>query len=62
MKTDQFEDLKQFIDARISQSETRTDVRIGALKLKMEAGFKGLAEVIEEFATHFDDRLTKLEQ
>lgn len=65
MKDDQLDDLKQYIDSRVSQSEVLLTGKIDKLELKMDDGFGGVGEAIEavhEQNTHFDERLTKLEQ
>lgn len=72
MNDDQLDDLKQFIDSRISQSETRLGDRIDgveqslnskleALRQEMLDGFVGVSEAIEEINKHFDERISKLE-
>jgi hypothetical protein len=65
MNDDQFEDLKQFIDSRISQAEntfgSKLDVELSKLRKEMLDGFEGVGEAIEEINKHFDDRLAKLE-
>ncbi len=69
MNDQQMEDLKQFIDGRISQSEARFDGRIDDLRQEVESlrqemldGFAGVGEAIEEINKQVDERLTKLEQ
>ncbi len=73
MNNDQLDDLKQFIDSRISQSEARFDEtlkeELGTLRTEMLDGFSGVGEAIEEILkqldenkAEFDKRLTKLEQ
>lgn len=69
MNDDQLDDLKQFIDSRISQSELRFDDKVNELRKEMLDGFAGVGEAIEELhkqldesKTTFDARLTKLEQ
>jgi len=74
MKSDDtFDDLKQFIDARLSQTETRLEQKIEAVRTELHAemhdGFAGIAEAIEESIAHTDrtvgtlaKRVTKLEQ
>ncbi len=73
MNSDQLDDLKQFIDSRISQSEARFDEKleekIEALRKEVIDGFTGVGEAIEEIhkqldenKAEFDKRLTKLEQ
>lgn len=65
----QLDDLKQFITATVSQSEARLEERLGGridrLEQKMDDGFAGIAEAIEQIHDHnaeTDRRLTKLEQ
>ncbi len=66
MNDDQFEDLKQFINARISQAETRFDDRFEekfeALRKEMLDGFSGVGEAIDEINKQVDERLAKLEE
>jgi hypothetical protein len=72
MNADQFDDLKQFISASISQSETRLrdDMQTGfqAVRQEMADGFLAVGEAIddihkqmEEHRTSTDTRLKKLE-
>jgi hypothetical protein len=65
MNDDQLEDLKQFIDARISQTEARFDEKLEGkleeLRKEMLNGFSGVGEAIEEINKQVDERLTKLE-
>ncbi len=69
MNNNQFDDLKQFIDSRISQSELHFDEKLNELKKEMLDGFSGIGEVIDdihslldETKNEFNKRLTKLEQ
>lgn len=76
MNDQQMEDLKQFIDTRISQAEVGLgeriddlDERVGSLAKALESlrlevldDFAGVGEAIDEINKHFDERLTKLEQ
>lgn len=72
MNKDQFDDLKQFIVATVSQSEARLDQKIESLRSEMRDGFTGVAEAIDEIHTQLEtqdkadrelsQRLTKLEQ
>ncbi|MBI2592355.1 hypothetical protein HYW36_02650 [Candidatus Saccharibacteria bacterium] len=66
MNDQQLEDLKQFIDTRISQAEARFDEnleeKLEALRKEMLDGFIGVGEAIEEINKQVDERLTKLEQ
>jgi len=62
MNDQQLEDLKQFIDSRISQSEARTDEKLEEIRKEMLDGFAGVGEAIEEVNKQVDERLTKLEQ
>ncbi len=48
MNNDQFDDLKQFIDSRISQSEFHFDEKLNELKKEMLDGFSGIGEVIDD--------------
>jgi len=60
------EDLKQFIDTRISQAEARFDEnleeKLEALRKEMLDGFTGVGDAIEEINKQVDERLTKLEK
>lgn len=62
MSDEQLEDLKQFIDVRISQSESRTKDQIEELRKEVLDGFTGVGEAIDEINKLVDERLTKLEQ
>ena len=73
MNDEQFDDLKQFIDARISQSEEtldhKFDEKLEALKKEILDGFAGVGEAVEnihkqldETKAEFETRITKLEQ
>lgn len=65
MNDDQLDDLKQFIDSRISQAEARLEDQIKELGTEMRDGFAGVAEAIEQLHTadaDLGERLTKLEQ
>lgn len=73
MNDDQLDDLKQFIDSRISQSETRFDEKIGELKVDINQRFDEVQTAIAETITVSNDsaddqlkvheqRITKLEQ
>lgn len=66
MNEDQFGDLKQFIDSRISQSEasldSSVDEKLESLRKDMLDGFSGVVEAIDEINKQIDERLTKLEQ
>jgi hypothetical protein len=75
MTDDQLNDLKQFIDSRLSETEqsiridmaTKEDV--GALRQEMQDGFAGVSEAIEQIhqqaetqEAEVDRRFTNLEQ
>ena len=69
MTDDQLEDLKQFIDSRISQSESITngkfakvDAKIEALRQEMLGGFAGVGEAIEEINHRIDQHLAVIHQ
>lgn len=73
MQDDQLDDLKQFIDSKISQSEAniRQDMHTGfqAVNQKMDDGFAGVGEAVDQIHaqlaerdTEVNDRLSKLEQ
>jgi hypothetical protein len=67
MNDEQLDDLKQFIDSRISQTEARFGERISGSEAKVEQnlkglrsemhdGFAGIGEAIEQINQHHDDR------
>lgn len=73
MNDQQLDDLKQFIEARLSQTEQRIKDElqqdIEKLRLEMHDGFAGVGDAIEEInkridehAQQQDQRLTRLEQ
>jgi hypothetical protein len=65
MNDEQFDDLKQFIDSRASQTEAILGQRIDALEKKVDDGFAGAAEPIDQINNRIDEldhRLTRLEQ
>lgn len=65
MNDSQIDDLKQFIDGKISQSESRVTEKIEKLEKKVDNGFAGIADSIETTNQLLDDhehRITKLEQ
>jgi hypothetical protein len=77
MNDQQLEDLKQFIDSRISESQTSLESKIDSrisesqtsleskiedLRLEMNDGFAGVAEAIEVINERLDDRDKKVER
>lgn len=67
MDDDQINDLKQFIAATVSQSTAllATNDDLKRLEQKIDDGFAGVGEAIEELhkqQSDTDQRLTKLEQ
>ncbi len=62
MNDDQLDDLKQFIDSRISQSEARFDDKIEKLRREMHDGFAGVGEAIDEGQTQTDKAANDLER
>lgn len=76
MNDEQFQDLKQFIEATVSQTEARLSDRVDSLsdrvdhlEKKMDNGFAGVGDaiaiihdLIEENDKATDRRLTKLEE
>jgi hypothetical protein len=62
MNEDRLEDLKQFIDSRVSQAETRIDGKIEVLRKEMHNGFAGVADVMDDANEQVEHRLNKLEQ
>ena len=66
MSDEQLEDLKQFIDGRISQATSglATKKDIENLRKEMHDGFAGVGEAIEHINVILDqheERITKLE-
>ncbi len=68
MNDGQLDDLKQFIDSRISQSEARFDTKLDELRKEVAEGFAGVGDAIEEIHARaeemnaiVDKRLTRLE-
>ncbi len=75
MNDDQLNDLKQFIDSRISQSvenlASKDDIKtlaskddIKRLEQKVDDGFSGVGEAVDEVnqaLTNHEQRVTKLE-
>ncbi|MBW3569313.1 hypothetical protein KY385_04250 [Candidatus Parcubacteria bacterium] len=68
MNADQIYDLKQFIDSKVSQTEALLRQDIKALNDKVDEGFAGVGEAIEQINDKTDSRdkktdlrLTKLE-
>jgi len=72
MNDDQFEDLKQFIDSRISQSEVQFDRNLKEIKAEiktmksriddLDLKIDTISEALHENLSEHDLRLTKLEQ
>ena len=65
MNDDQLDDLKQFIDSRVSQAETRLEDQLKGLRAEMRDGFAGVGEAIEQLHAadaDLDERMVKLEQ
>ncbi len=73
MNDDQFADLKQFIDARISQSEANFDaritqsdaklqVKIDELRSEVHDGFAGVGEAIDDSNKRLDERDKEFDQ
>jgi hypothetical protein len=74
MKTDELDDLKQFMTALISQTEIRLGDRIDSLEVRfdklegrldglaadMKSGFDGIANIIEAHNTQLDDHEERL--
>lgn len=68
MKDEQMDDLKQFIDSKISQSEqvlrdeiSGVDNKIEELRHEVQDGFAGVGEAIEEIHKILDTKVTKPE-
>jgi len=72
MNDDQFEDLKQFIDSRISQSEVQFDRNLKEVKAEiktvksklddLDLKIDTISEALHESLNEHDTRITKLEQ
>jgi len=81
MTNDQFDDLKQFITATVSQSEARLEarlkeeihqsvaqleenfyVKIAQLEAKVDDGFAGIGEAIEQLHHIIDERDAAVER
>lgn len=65
MSDEQLEDLKQFIDSRISQSESLTREEIANLKEETKNGFSGVADSLDHLNQVIDEheqRIAKFEQ
>lgn len=62
MNDDQLDDLKQFIDSRISQSEARFDDKVEKLRREMHDGFAGVGEAIDESQTQTDKAVSGLDR
>ncbi len=72
MNADLLDDLKQFIDSRLSQTEARFDEKLDTklgelhteiheLRTEMWDGFAGVADTIDTMYGDIDQRLTALE-
>lgn len=48
------EDLKQYVSATVGQSETRLIERIDKLEARVEDGFNGVGEAINQVIDHID--------
>lgn len=69
MNNDQMDDLKQFIAASASQTEERLLQKLSELEQKVDDGFTGIREAIEQIHQQIDEnkketdtRLARLEQ
>jgi hypothetical protein len=69
MNDSQIDDLKQFIDGKISQSESRLSEKIenaeNGLRKEMKDGFSGVADSLEttnQILDEHEHRIAKLEQ
>ena len=62
MNDEQLDDLKQFIDSRISQSELGLRGEIGGLRKEVRDGFAGVGEAIEQINQRFDERDKEVDQ
>lgn len=69
MDNAQLDDLKQFIETTVSQTEARLTQRIDAIEKKLDDGFAGIGEAIEAVNQRTDERdaeadehFTRLEQ
>lgn len=55
MNDDQFDDLKQFIDSRLSQTELRLQEEIKTLRDEVRDGFAGVSEAVEQINQQLDE-------
>jgi LPS O-antigen subunit length determinant protein (WzzB/FepE family) len=66
MKKAEFDDLKQFMISLISQSEVRLesmiDKKLNKLESKMDDGFAGIAEVVENIIENTDAKFKNHEK
>lgn len=65
MNDEQFDDLKQFIETTVSQTEDRLNDRLDELDKKIDDGFAGIGDVVNTVNEGLDDhetRITTLEQ
>ncbi len=62
MNEDKIDDLKQFIQATVSQSEMRLEEKINNLENKMSDGFAGVADALEDINAHVEDRHSVVDQ
>ena len=66
MKDDQFDDLKQFIETTVSQSEERLKDELASkadlkavekkLEVRMDSGFGGVAEALDTLGNNLEAR------
>lgn len=65
MNDEQIEDLKQYIDGRIPQSESLTQEENNKLRKEMRGDFSGVAKSIERINQMLEEqerRVTKIEE
>jgi len=64
MNDQQLDDLKQFIDSRLSQSEQsikdELKTEIEQLRTEMHDGFAGVGEAVEQINHHLDEKYEEL--
>ena len=62
MNDQQIDDLKQFIAATVSQTESNLDAKIDLLRQETQDGFAGVSEVIEALQNNYDENIEALDQ
>jgi len=66
MNDDQLNDLKQFIDSRLSQTESSLNVRfdnkLETLRTEMHDSFGGISDAIEQIREQLDTEHSEVDQ